>query len=240
MSDEISISALAAAVEHLQKEVSSLKGEVTRLNDIHEVRTLHFKYGYFIDQCRYDEAVDLFAEDGEVYFLNGVYKGKKGVARLYSGWFRDMFTRGVNGPIDGFLLDHFMGQDIVDILPDGKTAKLRGRCIMQAGYHESVDSLVPEMPRSCWEGGIHENTYVKEDGVWKIKTLDYNMLWQADYAKGWGHSSVHLMPIEKTFPDDPNGPDELTREVPRVWPKTRTVPFHYKHPVNGRDIPYGE
>ncbi len=222
----------------MQAEIASLRKDMTQLQDIHAIRTLHFKYGYFIDQCRYDEAVDLFSEDGEVFFLNGIYKGKEGVRRLYCGWFREMFTRGVNGPIDGFLLDHFLSQDIVDVSDDGLTGWVRARCIMQAGYHESRENLVPEMPRSCWEGGIHSNTYVKEDGIWKIRTLDYNMLWQADYAKGWGASEVHLLPLEKTFPEDPNGPDELKGEIPPVWPKTRHVPYHYKHPVNGRDIPY--
>src|SRR3546814_19064737 len=64
------------------------------------------------------------------------------------------------------------------------------------------------------------------------------MLWQADHAKGWGASSVHLAPIETTWPEDPNGPDELTADIPVVWPKTRTVPYHYRHPVPGRHIPY--
>ncbi|MEJ2086922.1 MAG: hypothetical protein P8Y69_00235 [Gammaproteobacteria bacterium] len=57
-------------------------------------------------------------------------------------------------------------------------------------------------------------------------------------AKGWGASSVHLQPLEKTFPEDPNSPDELKAEIPPVWPKTRHVPYHYRHPVNGRPIPY--
>lgn len=238
MSDANEPNALTDLVMQLQREVSGLRNEVTRLNDINAVRNLHFKYGYFIDQCRYDETVDLFADDGEVLFLNGIYRGKAGIRRLYCGWFREMFTRGVNGPIEGFLLDHFLSQDIVDISEDGNTAWVRARCIMQAGYHESVEVLAPAMPRSCWEGGIHENTYVKDQGVWKIKTLNYNMLWQADYDKGWGHSSVHLMPLEKTYPEDPNGPDELKGEIPPTWPQTRHVPYHYQHPVNGQPIPY--
>lgn len=233
-----SIDALAAQLAELQQEVSGLRKAVSRHDDIQAVRKLHFTYGYLIDHCRYDETVDLFADDGEVYFLNGIYKGREGARRLYCGWFREMFTRGVNGPIEGFLLDHFLAQDIVDISEDGNTAWLRGRCIMQAGYHETVESLVPEMPRSCWEGGIHRNTYVKENGTWKIRTLDYNMLWQADYEKGWGHSYVHLQPLEKTFPEDPNGPDALRDYIPPVWPKTRNVDYHYNHPVNGKPIPY--
>ena len=35
-----------------------------------------------------DEVVDLFAEDCEVVFIGGVYRGRAGAARLYTGRFR--------------------------------------------------------------------------------------------------------------------------------------------------------
>ena len=43
----------------------------------------------------------LFADTGEVRFLNGVYRGKSGIRRLYCNWFRKYFTGGVNGPLRG-------------------------------------------------------------------------------------------------------------------------------------------
>jgi hypothetical protein len=226
MADEVSLG-------ELKSELDALKREVQVLKDIQAVRTLHFKYGYYIDMCLYDEAVELFADDAVVTFLNGIYRGKEGAARIYKGWFRDMFTQGVNGPVYGFILDHFISQDVVDILPDGKTAKGRFRCLMQAGSHESKEPKVRPMPDQCWEAGIHENTYVKDNGVWKIKELNYNMLWQADYDTGWTHSTVHLDPLTKTYPEDPYGPTELTNVTPKFWPHTRVVPFHYPHPVTG-------
>jgi hypothetical protein len=45
---------------------------------------------------------------------------------------------------------------------------------------------------------------------------------------------VHLTPMTKTYPEDPNGPDVLLGEPPKVWPHTRVVPFHYPHPVTGK------
>jgi hypothetical protein len=218
----------------LARELAELRKQVTRLEDIHAVRTLHFKYGYYIDMCLYDEATDLFAEDGEVRFLNGVYKGKAGVRRLYCEWFRNLFTKGHNGPVHGFLLDHLQLQDIVDISADGKSAQGRFRAVMMAGQHESKKPRVEHFPDQCWEAGIYENLYVKESGVWKIKRLNYNMLWQADYEPGWAKSGVHLPPINKTFPENPIGPDELLPITPKVWPETRVVAFHYAHPVTGK------
>ena len=223
-----------AARESVQQQLDALARKVRNLEDIHAVRTLHFKYGYYIDMCLYDEACDLFANDGEVRFLNGVYKGKAGVRRLYCEWFRNLFTKGKNGPVRGFLLEHLQLQDVVDVAPDGKTARGRFRALMLAGQHSSKQERVPNFPDQCWEGGIYENEYVKENGVWKIKRQIYNMLWQADYEPGWAKSGVHLQPLDKTFPENPIGPDELLPITPKVWPETRVVPFHYAHPVTGK------
>jgi hypothetical protein len=224
----------AGAPSDVLRQLEQLKRQVTTLEDIHAVRTLHFKYGYYIDMCLYDEACELFADDSELRFLNGIYKGKAGARRLYCEWFRNLFTKGHNGPIHGFLLDHLQLQDIVDISPDGKTARARFRALMLAGQHESKKERIEHFPEACWEGGIYENEYVKDRGTWKIKRLNYNMLWQADYAPGWAKSGVHLQPLTQTFPEDPKGPDELAPSLPNTWPNTRVVPFHYPHPVTGK------
>ena len=222
------------ALAQLESRVAQLARQVARLEDSHAVKCLQYKYGYYIDKCLYDEAVTLFADSGEVRFLNGIYRGRSGIRRLYCNWFRKYFTGGVNGPLRGLLLDHLMLQDIVDVAADGASAKGRFRCVLQGGCHESMREPIPNFPRQFWEAGIYENTYLKEDGIWKIKCLHYNMLWRADHHQGWANSDVHLTPITRAFPDDPNGPDELLPETPKTWPDTRVVPFHYPHPVTGK------
>lgn len=224
----------AAGEADLREQLRELTRQVTQLADIHAVRTLHFKYGYYIDMCLYDEACALFADEGEVRFLNGIYRGQAGVRRLYCGWFRKLFTGGHNGPTHGLLLDHLQLQDVVDIAPDGRTARARFRALMLAGQHQSKQPRIEPFPEACWEGGIYENAYVKEHGLWKIQLLNYNMLWQADYAPGWARSGVHLPALTRTFPEDPQGPDELLPAVPATWPQTRVVPFHYPHPITGK------
>ena len=47
------------------------------------------------------------------------------------------------------------------------------------------------------------------------------MLWQADYEKGWANDKPHLKPFDKTYPENPIGPDELMAEKPKFWPRTR-------------------
>jgi len=219
----------------VQHRLDQMAQRIARLEDVHAVRTLHFKYGYYIDMCLYDEACELFAEDGEVRFLNGIYRGRAGARRLYCDWFRNLFTHGHNGPVHGFLLDHLQLQDIVDVAADGRSARGRFRALLMAGQHSSKKERIGNnFPAQCWEGGIYENRYVKEGGVWKIQLLNYNMLWQADYEPGWANSGVHLPALTRLFPEDPRGPDELLPSVPQTWPHTRVVPFHYAHPVTGQ------
>jgi hypothetical protein len=221
-------------IKALNAHIAELALRIGLMEDTHAVRTLHFKYGYYIDKCLYDEAVDLFADDARLHFLNGVYRGKAGARRLYCEWFRNFFTRGYNGPTYGFLLDHLQMQDIVDVAADGLTAKGRFRALMTAGQHESKRDRIEHFPAQCWEGGTYENSYVKDKGVWKIQVLNYNMLWQADYEKGWANDKPHLKPFDKTYPENPTGPDELMTEMPKFWPETRNIPFHYPHPVTGK------
>jgi len=41
--------------------------------------------------------------------------------------------------------------------------------------------------------------------------------------------------MEKCYPGDPIGPDEIV-EGKVVWPETRELGFHFKHPVTGLDM----
>jgi hypothetical protein len=225
------------AIRALEEKVDRLTRQLSLVEDKHAVRTLHFIYGYYLDMCLYDEACDLFAEDGAVRFLNGLYRGRAGVRRLYCDWFRKTFTKGHNGPVFGFLLDHLMLQDVVTIAPDGNSACMRVRALNMIGYHDEKPEPLEHMPQQFWGGGIYENQYVKEKGLWKISLLDYVGRWQAPYEQGWAHSTGHLPPFDKTFPENPIGPDVLLPEMPSSWPDTSVVPFHYTHPVTGAEWP---
>ena len=124
------------------------------------------------------QTYELFANHPDTYvqFLNGRFRGKAGVKRLYIDRFQQTFVKGRNGPVHGFLLDHLQAQDIVDFYPNTSPpkAKARFRALMSAGNHDSMeDGLLPRGKRQWWEGGLYENEYIKEDGVWKIFRLRY-------------------------------------------------------------------
>jgi len=222
----------------LEAKLEAMEQRLQRREDELDVRKLQFLYGYLIDKCMYDQVIELFTPDCQVRFFGGVWHGKEGARRLYVDRFRKRFTHNNNGPIDGFLLDHPQLQDIVDIEPDGVTAKVRARSMMQAGRHKDyTDEAAGLGVRQWWEGGIYENTYKKgADGKWRIHVLNYFPHWHADFDKGWAYTDPEYTPFLKTlYPEEPSGPDELIEDH-WLWPVHKLLPFHMKHPITGEEM----
>src|SRR5271168_1023003 len=141
----------------LAARLSALEHRVGELEDINAIRRLHWAYGYYIDFNRAEDVVQLFAKDGAVVFLSGEYCGHDGVRRLYGTWFQNFFTHGVNGPVHGFLLDHFQMQDIITVAPDRQTAKGRFRGLLMGGCHESREYKPEGLPLQFYEAGLYED-----------------------------------------------------------------------------------
>lgn len=227
----------------VEERFAALERRVAELEDQAAIRRLQMAYGYYIDYNRPEEVAALFAKDGSVVFLSGEYVGHEGVMRLYGTWIQNLFTKGERGPVKGLLLDHFQLQDVITIADDRKTAKGRFRGVLAGGWHDDVLAEKPEhVPQQFWEAGIYENDYVREDGVWKIKRLNYLMQWQADYETGWAHTVAHLQPAVQCYPDNPIGPDFLlpVEEHRETWPHRQAVEMSFAHPVLGAAFARGD
>ncbi|KAL6241953.1 hypothetical protein RBB50_011198 [Rhinocladiella similis] len=228
---------MEAQLAYLHSEVQRLHDKLQKVEDEAEIRKTHFKYGYYLDKCLYNEVVDMFSDHPDAYveFLGSRYRGKAGIRRLYQGRFQKYFVAGRNGPVYGFLLDHPMLQDIID--RDTEThAWGRLRALMSAGTHQSIQEEHPRGHAQWWEGGLYENEYIKENGAWKLFRYRYFPFWHADFERGWAHTKKNYIPWPtKTYPEDPIGPDEII-EQRMLWPDTRVIPFHYPHPVTGKQV----
>jgi len=203
----------------LKDQINRLSNQVGSLEDAMAIRRLHQVYESHLDKGRYEDVVSLFAEDGEVVFNGGVFAGKnKGVRRLYC----DRFSSGLAGkkiePAPGFEPDSEQLQDIVEVAPDRGSAKGQFPYSIQLGTPMSDDSQLVKMARlqgegirKWWEGGIHEVSYVKDGGSWKIKRLEYRVVSKADFKPGRSYARPIEIPLfSKTYPADPTGPDRLT------------------------------
>ena len=138
--------------------------------------------------------------------FGGIFKKRAGARRLFCDGMRKNILDGHNGPAFGLILDHMQLQDLIDVEPDRKTAKARFRYFLTSGVHESISGKSMQF----WEGGLYENQYVREDGIWKFKLLTPHVFWKADYETGWAHSKPHSIQFHSvTYPKDPAGPDAL-------------------------------
>ncbi|KAK0389341.1 hypothetical protein NLU13_2916 [Sarocladium strictum] len=223
--------------EAQQERIQRLEAAVEKLTAESEVRKLHHKYGYYLDKCLYKEVVDLFSDSPDAYvqFMNGRFRGKESIRRLFIDRWSNLFVGGRNGPIEGWLLDHVIAQDIADFQPGTNIVKYRGRTLMSAGTHKSMSPEYPGGQRQWWEGGVYENEYIKEDGVWKMFRLRYYPFWHGRVEQGWKMAENFVPLFTEVHSENTFGPDELLDDF-QLWPDTRVVPFHYAHPVTGKQV----
>jgi len=204
----------------LTAEVAQLSAEVDALEGARAVRKLQRAYGYYVDRGLWDEAADLFADDGTVEIgQDGVYVGK---ARIKE--YLKRLGGGQDGLVYGELYEHAQLQPEVDVAADGLSAKGRWRELQMTG-HFGKDAF--------WGDGIEENTYVRENGVWKIKALHVYINFIAPHVGGWPRlqpaAADWRTEVAKAFP-----PDKPPTDRYRPFPDPNIAPFHYRNPVTGR------
>ena len=86
-----------------------------------------------------------------------------------------------------------------------------------------------------WRDGIYENTYVREGGVWKLKSLHLYVNFVAPYAQGWarlqGEEGLARSQASVDYP-----PDRPTSATYQPFPAVQVPPFQASHPVTGRPV----
>ena len=199
-------------------ELAELEAKVRELQDIEEIKKLQHIYGYYLDNRLGDQIIDLFSDDTELVDIGGVYLGKEGVKKV--------FKRFGGGPIPGEMQLHAMEQPVIDVDPDGRTAKGRWRIIWSR-----TQKIEGEL-KALWAQGLYENEYIKENGKWKFKKLVLWINYRTPYEDGWvktpiaGRGNTMELP-EEIRPDKPS-------TVPGPYPSTDFLPFHYKNPITGK------
>ncbi len=214
---------IAGAGDSIDKKLETKVGRLTRkinvLEHEKEIGMLHQAYENFIDRGMYEEAVGLFADDGEAVFNGGIFKGKNhGVSRLFCKQFRTGSTGKKISDTSGILPD-IKQVNKIEVAPDCNTACASYSYSIQAGTPIVYDSILVEMARQVgrgimkwWEGGTCEVSYIRDvnEGTWKIKRLAYNALSRKNYQPGKTFAGpVSISSFSKLYPEDPAGPDRL-------------------------------
>ena len=213
----------AAALAALQSRIAALEHRKTLVADSIEVERLQAAFGYYFDKALWDDIGNLFADDGTIEIaLDGVYVGKARVREYLKA-----VGGGREGPREGHLDEHLQVMPVVTLAADGLTAKARWRGIVLQGDYGGD---------AHWGEGPYENEYVKQNGVWKIKTLHWYQSLFVPYAGGW-----------QTNPDPTMGklasgitPDRPPSVDYKTWPETYLPPFSFPNPVAKYVPPAGE
>jgi len=197
MSDEIAA---------LRAELAELKARVRTNEDYRELCNLQAAYGYYVDKGVWDKAADLFAEQGTLEIAGrGVYVGRERV-RAY---LRHLPPYG-----HGTIYNHMQLQPVLHIDSGAGTAKGRWRTLMMVGW------LGKE---GRWGEATYENSYVREDGKWRIASLHGIINFYCEYDEGWHRGGVKLLrSIDGLAPDRPSSIDY------EAYPEPVIAPFHYE------------
>jgi triacylglycerol lipase len=208
----------AASRGEVRERAADLTHRAALLYDEQQIENLQKIYGYYLDRRMWDEVADLFADDGTIEMdLRGIYVGKGRIREFLN-------LLGPDGLSDGELNDHVQLQIVVNVAPDGRTAKSRSRELNMTGVYQS---------HGAWSEGIYENTYVKQDGVWKLKSLRYFPTFISDYDEGWGNDAQPAPTASAELP-----PDRPPTDPYEIYPKAHIPPYHYRNPVTGLEPRY--
>ncbi len=193
-----------ARIAALEAQVAALADRIGIAEDIQAIRTLQFAYGYFMDKCMFAEIVDLFADDAELHFMGGVFRGKAGARRLYGGASKMRRTRA------RLLFEHVMAQDIVHVAPDRKTAEGRFRTSCRAACTDRRRAPRPRSRPSSWKPVSTRIAMCARTGVWKFSPVQLSRRLPMRLRRGLGRHARRAADGERAsqaLPGNPAGPD---------------------------------
>jgi hypothetical protein len=193
----------------------TLEKQVTLLEDIQAIEDLQRMYGYYFDNQKFAEVIDLFSENTESIEItdHGVFLGKEGVKRMYSGMIGNPFPPWI-------FFEVMQTQGVIDVAPDGKTAT--GRWYTPSFEARPFSTGV----RSTWQFGVYDNVYVKEDGKWFFKKLHWNMTYWTSFERGF-------LKVPK-LGDNPFPNADAPATAYHPYPSGYHVPYPFKHPITGK------
>ncbi|HEV8396261.1 MAG TPA: nuclear transport factor 2 family protein [Vicinamibacterales bacterium] len=161
-----------ADLSALQQRVDRLEALTQRVEAISAIKRLQHAYGHYSELGLWHDFADLFADTGVGHYTQGDLD-REGIRAL----FVKEVGQGRVGLADGRIYPHMSMQPVVTIAPDGRSGKARWHIMAMLGGYQG---------NASWAGGIYENSYVRENGVWKMQDVRYLPQYGGRYeAPGW-------------------------------------------------------
>lgn len=221
---------LESRLDSLEKQVAGLTDQLNRrekelqeLRDIEAIKKLQAAYAYYLENSMARDVIDCFSNDPGVSgtFVEGTYRGPEGIKRY--------FSRMMN-MAPSFLHQVRMDTPYITVAPDGKTAKGRWYGDGTVAFKPLNGQIDP-----MYMNVVYEMEYIREDEIWKIYTLAFQML----YAFQPSRQVTDAVPPDNAEDDETNpenmklSPDEWA-EYDTQYPSGYVYPFHFNHPVTGK------
>ena len=153
--------------------LQEIEKRVQALEDIEQIKQLHYRYIYALNDGQYDEIIDMFAEDMiEDGFPRGEKRtGKKEIAEVYRA-----MEEGARGKLRHTTI---VAQPVISVEGDKAKAywlwlgRLADRRVFKSEEEADEDTVVQVLPKL----GRYDMEYKKVDGKWKISYLKFTLPW---------------------------------------------------------------
>src|SRR5262245_13023496 len=154
------------------ERVHRLGLNVERAESVRAVKRLQETYAQYSQFGLWTDMAALFADNAQLSYGKDTEQGRPASQH----YFLTRVGEGTQGPKPGGLHTQMVLRPLVNVSADGQTAKGRWWELSMTGQHGV---------KAEWAGGIFENEYVRERGVWKIARMRYNPMFAGPYATGW-------------------------------------------------------
>lgn len=133
-----------------------------------EILELKHRYGYYIDQRRWEEFVELFTEDCHLEFSRDGLDSFEGREEL------DAFITGVESQRD--FMSHMFHNPLIEI--EGDTAE-------GTWYFEAV--MTDKAGNAMMAQGRYDDTYRRVEGNWKFQGITTTYHYSTPFEDGWSN-----------------------------------------------------
>jgi hypothetical protein len=229
-------------IDSLAKRMDLLEKQVQVLTDENDIYKLENAYGYFLEHLMVDEIAECWADTGALEWLGlGIFRGKESIRETWKTVKQHFAERGETRHMGPRFTPY------ITVAPDGTTAKAR--------WYVAGGTFGAQM--------LSEDTYVKEDGVWKIDLMSVGSFpmdlvglmgggpppTSAMGPDAAGEIPVGGAPAGPIGAISPEREEEMSQEYMSYYSFTERLsrtprqeygpylrPFSFVHPVTGKDV----
>lgn len=175
--------------------LSALARDVDRVESVRAIKRLQLAWAHHVDMGEWERAAALFTDDAELVHADDRFTGRAAIR----AHFREAIGKGTGGLPPHHVHLPLMMAPIVILAPNGESANARWHAFSMRG------ALGDD---AGWEGGIFENAYVRQHGVWKIRRQVFQPQLSGPYADGWSPFRRELPLVPYHF-----GPEDVIRPL---------------------------